>query len=150
VRGDLDGDSVVGKTEQAAWWTKREFGVWAAKYFDDLGTLSFVWGMTNNLVNDLDDTDTKKFYYELKHGSDQYYWYDDKHAGIAWDTVEGAGNDTVDFVFATTHGDYTSDYAKWALRPQNYWVNSSSMRLGDDGHNSILAVYSVTSARTGS
>ena len=144
---ELDEDTLVGKTQQA--WTKREFGVWAAKYFDDpnIATLAYAYGLTNNFAYNLDDTDTRKFYYELYNTTDMYYWYDDNVAGTGWDTVEGVGNDTVDLVFAATHGGFTSSYAQWAMRPQNYFVHSYHMRLGDDGHNSILAVYACNSMR---
>jgi len=98
-------------------------------------TLPYVWERCAYFNNELDDTDTKVFYYSLvgakptwENTSDQYYL------------------DNVDLFYGSTHGGAWSTASVWAMYDQNQLAYSSSMRLGDEANR--LSIFSTYSCET--
>lgn len=96
-----------------------------------LTTLGETWNRCAWFNDELDDTDTKVFYYNL-HGA-QSWW----HEG-------GDSNhlDNVNLFYTSTHGGGWSTASVWSMWDQNVHAWSTSMRLGDDSYGlSIFATY---------
>jgi len=94
-------------------------------------TLSYVWNRCGGFCDELDDTDTKVFYYNL-HGAE-----------CAWESgCDQSYLDNVNLFYASTHGGAWSDRSVWAMWNQNVLADSTNMRLGDEAYGlSILATY---------
>lgn len=97
-----------------------------------LPTLPYVWDRCSGFNNELDDYDSKVFYYNL-HGAkwawenngDQYY------------------PETVNLFYASTHGGGWYDRSVWAMWDQSTNADSTNMRLGDESWQTmILSTYS--------
>ena len=94
-------------------------------------TLGNTWNRCGWFNNELDDTDTKIFYYNL-HGA-QWWWHEGGDSGTL---------DNVNLFYTSTHGGGWSTASVWAMWDQNVFAWSSSMRLGDDASGlSIFASY---------
>lgn len=95
-------------------------------------TLDYVWARCSGFNDELDDTDTKVYYYNL-HGAKP--WWEN--------TSDQSGMETVNLLYASTHGGGWSTASVWAMWDQNQFATSTSMRLGDEATGlSIFATYS--------
>lgn len=113
---------------------KARFGAGCQKEYQNgwQTTLSNAWDHCGWFNNELDDTDTKVFYYNL-HGA-KWWWEEGGDSGTL---------DNVNLFYALTHGGAWADRSVWAMWDQNKRADSSKMRLGDDSYGlSILATYS--------
>ena len=93
--------------------------------------LHYVWERCSGFNNELDDTDTKVFYYNL-HGA-KWWW-------------ESGGDqltlDNVNLFYASTHGGGWWSSSVWAMWDQNQLADSANMRLGDESYGtSIFSTY---------
>jgi hypothetical protein len=95
-------------------------------------TLGEVWNRCGWFNNELDDTDSKIFYFNLHNAK----WW--------WETGGDQGTlDNVSLFYASTHGGGWSTRSVWAMWDQNQLADSTNMRLGDEATGlSILATYS--------
>jgi len=94
--------------------------------------LSYTWNRCGWFNNELDDTDTKVYYYNL-HGAK--WWWETGGDQLTLDNVH--------LFYASTHGGGWPTKAVWAMWDQNKLAESTSMRLGDEATGlSILATYS--------
>lgn len=93
--------------------------------------LPHVWKRCGWFNNELDDTDTKVFYYNLH---DAKWW---------WETGgDQLTLDNVNLFYASTHGGGWSDRSVWTMWNKNTRADSTQMRLGDESYGlSILATY---------
>jgi hypothetical protein len=94
--------------------------------------LDYVWNRCGWFNDELDDTDSKIFYYNL-HGA-KWWW-------------ETGGDqltlDNVNLFYASTHGGGWATKSVWAMWDQNQLADSLNMRLGDEASGlSIFATYS--------
>lgn len=95
-------------------------------------TLRHAWANCSWFNNELDDTDTKVFYYNL-HGAK--WWWEQGGDQLTLDNVN--------LFYAYTHGGGWSNKSVWAMWDQNKLAESINMRLGDESYGlSILATYS--------
>ena len=93
--------------------------------------LSHSWKRCSWFNDELDDTDTKIFYYDL-HGAKPYF-------ETGSDQLE---LDNVHLVYVNTHGGGWSDKSVWTMWNQDTRAESTSMRLGDEATGlSILSSY---------
>lgn len=93
--------------------------------------LYWTWERCSMFNNELDDTDTKAFYYNLHGGKP--YWEN---------TSDQNALDTVDLLYASTHGGAWASYSVWTMWDENKRAVSSMMRLGDESIGlSILSTY---------
>ncbi len=94
-------------------------------------TLPEVWNRCGWFDDELDDTDTKVFYYNLHNAK----WW--------WETGGDEGTlDNVSLFYASTHGGGWSDKSVWAMWDKDQLANSLKMRLGDEATGlSIFATY---------
>lgn len=94
-------------------------------------TLSYCYDICSGFNNELDDTDTKRFYYNLNGAKP--YWEN---------TYDQYELDNVDMAYACTHGGGWSTAAVWAMYNQNQLAYSTNMRLGDEARMaSVLSTY---------
>jgi hypothetical protein len=101
-------------------------------------TLPQVWNHCSNFNNELDDTDTKVFYYNL-HGQ-KWNWETDGDQGLI---------DNVNLFYANTHGGTTATDAQWGMWDSWTTANSSAMRLGDEAYGlSILVTYACQTMKS--
>jgi len=95
-------------------------------------TLGNSWKRCEWFNNELDDTDTKVFYYDL-HGAKSYF-------ETTNDQVE---LDNVHLTYVNTHGGGWATKSVWAMWNQDVLADSTNMRLGDESYGlSILSTYS--------
>jgi len=95
-------------------------------------TLSYVWNRCGWFNDELDDTDTKVFYWNLHNAS----WWWENAGDQSW-------VDNVNLFYASTHGGGWWDESVWAMWNQDQLASSSRMRLGDESYGtSIFATYS--------
>jgi hypothetical protein len=93
--------------------------------------LSNTWERCGWFNNELDDTDTKVFYYNL-HGAK--WWWED--------SGDQTTLDNVNLFYASTHGGAWGASSVWAMWDDGQLAYSSSMRLGDESYGlSILSTY---------
>jgi len=112
---------------------RARFGTAGQKEFQNgwLTTISYAWNHCTWFNNELDDTDTKVFYYNL-HGAK--WWWEEGGDQLTLDNVN--------LFYAITHGGAWSDRSVWAMWDQYQHAESTSMRLGDESYGlSILATY---------
>ncbi len=97
-----------------------------------LTTLSYVYERCSGFNNELDDTDTKVFYYSLVNAKG---W---------WEFGGDQGTlDNVHLFYGSTHGGTSSTASRWTMWNQNTRAFSTSMRLGDESYGtSIFSTYS--------
>ena len=90
-------------------------------------TLPYSWARCSNFNDELDDTDTKIWYYNLQGG--KWWW-------------EGSGDqeglETVNIVFANTHGGAWSNDSVWAMWDQGDLAESGNMRLGNESWGTMI------------
>lgn len=137
--------------EHAGLVNLRWFGAYCQEDYqnDSLGkpwqnNQSSIYDLCNRFVNDLDDTDTKSFYFNA-HGAKTFF----EESG---DVLSG-GLDTVDLTFFAGHGGaYTASESMIAcgtgvagvypMYENGSYACTPKMRLGDDGHGlSVLSTY---------
>ena len=95
-------------------------------------TLSEVWNRCGWFNNELDDTDTKVFYYNLHNAK---WWWETGGDQLTLDNVS--------LFYASTHGGGWATRSVWAMWDNGQLADSSNMRLGDEATGlSILATYS--------
>lgn len=113
------------------------FGTMCQEYYQNnwQNTLPYVWERCAYFNNELDDTDTKRFYYSLVNGKP--YWEN---------TYDQYFLDNVDLFYASTHGGAWSSASVWAMYNQNQLAYSSGMRLGDEARR--LSIFSTYSCET--
>ncbi|MBN1206699.1 MAG: hypothetical protein JXB05_17585 [Myxococcaceae bacterium] len=93
--------------------------------------LPYVWNRCGWFNNELDDTDTKSFYWNL-HGAKSLFEGGNDHNST----------ETVNLVYASTHGGAWSDTATYTMWDQNQRAFTKDMRLGNESVGlSILATY---------
>lgn len=115
-------------------WAKARFGTGCQKEYQNgwQDTLSYSWNRCGWFNDELDDTDTKVFYYNLHNA--KWWWEEGGDAGTL---------DNVNLFYASTHGGAWGDISVWAMWDQNLLADSSRMRLGNNSYGlSILATYS--------
>lgn len=98
-----------------------------------------VWERCSGFNNELDDTDTKVFYYNL-HNAD-WWWHTDGDQGTL---------DNVSLFYANTHGGITTtgNNSFWTMWDEDMNVWSSSMRLGDESYGtSIFSTYACNTLK---
>lgn len=105
-------------------------------------SLGYTWERCSRFNNELDDTDTKVFYFDLYNKA--YYWHDtgDHHALSLED---------VDLFFTNTHGGISGDGndASWTMWNNGQRAWSRQMRLGDELYGlSIFSSYACYTLRT--
>lgn len=94
--------------------------------------LSHSWDRCSGFNDELNDTDTQVFYYNLD-GAKPYF-------ETPSDQVE---LDNVHLTYVNTHGGGWSTKSVWAMWNQNTYADSTNMRLGDESYSlSILSTYS--------
>ena len=93
--------------------------------------LPHVWKRCSWFNNELDDTDSKIFYYNLHNAK----WW--------WETGgDQLTLDNVNLFYASTHGGAWSSSSVWTMWNQNQRAFSSNMRLGDESYGlSIMSTY---------
>ena len=97
--------------------------------------LDHVWERCSWFNDELDDTDTKIFYYNL-HGAK---WW--------WETGgDQLAHDNVSLLYASTHGGGWSTMSVWAMWDVNSLAASTNMRLGDEATR--LSIFSTYSCET--
>lgn len=112
---------------------RARFGTMCQSDFQNgwCNTLPNVWNHCASFNNELDDTDTKVFYYNLH--------------GAKWTWEQGGDSnflDGVNLFYANTHGGGWSDKSVWAMWNDGVTADSIKMRLGDNNFGlSILATY---------
>ena len=102
--------------------------------------LSYVWRRCSWFNNELDDTDTKDFYFNL-HG-----------ARTAFSSCDdcGAGPDDVHLFYVSTHGGANATDARLVMWDQNVRArsNTDDWRLGDeDRHAAFFAQYACSTLK---
>lgn len=97
--------------------------------------LHYVWERCSGFNNELDDTDTKVYYYDL-HGAKS--WWEN--------TNDQLGMETVNLLYASTHGGGWATQSVWAMWDQNQLADSLKMRLGDESNG--LSIFSTYSCET--
>jgi hypothetical protein len=115
----------------------RPFGSACQQDFQNgyLPTLSSVWDTCSGFNNQFDNTDSQSWYYNLSGGK---WWWES--------SGDEYGLDTVNLVFADTHGGAWGGSSVWAMFDQYSYASSSSMRLGDE--SSQLMVLSTYACET--
>lgn len=98
-------------------------------------TVPYVWNRCSGFNNELDDTDTKVFYYNL-HGA-EWWW-------------ENAGDqltlDNVNLFYGNTHGGGWDTRSVWAMWDDGMYASSDQMRLGDESYG--LSIFSTYACET--
>jgi hypothetical protein len=97
--------------------------------------LSHSWKRCGWFNDELDDTDTKVFYYNLD-GAKPYFET----------TSDQFELDNVHLVYVNTHGGGWSTKSVWAMWNQNVLADSLNMRLGDEAYG--LSIFSTYSCET--
>ncbi len=97
--------------------------------------LSNSWKRCNWFNDELDDTDTKVFYYNLN-GAKPYFETPNDQLEL----------DNVHLVYVNTHGGGWSNKSVWAMWNQNVLADSLNMRLGDEATG--LNIFSTYSCET--
>jgi hypothetical protein len=97
--------------------------------------LGHSWKRCSWFNNELDDTDTKIFYYDL-HGAKPYFETGSDQFEL----------DNVHLVYVNTHGGGWSDKSVWAMWNQDVLANSLNMRLGDEATG--LSIFSTYACET--
>lgn len=115
--------------------TAKSFGTTCQEEYQNnwQTTLSYFFEICSGFNNQLDNTDTLSFYWNLS--GQKNYWEN------TWDQYEP---ETVDLFFGATHGGGWSGRAVWAMYDQNSFADSTYMRLGDEAapQTSVLSTYS--------
>ena len=95
-------------------------------------TLGQVWNRCGWFNDELNDTDIHIYYYNLQNAKNR--WED------AWDQWY---METVNLLYASTHGGGWADRSVWTMWDQWQFADSLAMRLGDESYGlSIFATYS--------
>lgn len=89
--------------------------------------LHYQWERCSAFNSELDDTDTKVFYYNL-HGAK--WWWENGGDQLAPEVVA--------LFYAGTHGGAWGNRSVWAMWDQNQLADSSNMRLGDEANQLSL------------
>ena len=117
------------------------FGTGCQKTFQNgwQDKLTYAFTRCARFNNELDDTDSKIFYYNLENA--EWWW-------------EGAGDqDTLDNVhlfYGNTHGGTTSNRSIWAMWDEDMDADSTDMRLGNESYGtSIFSTYSCETLKYG-
>lgn len=114
------------------------FGTWCQEEYQNgwQDTDDYGWELCNSFNNELDDTDTKVFYYNL-HGAKSHL----EESGDSGDT------DAVNLMYINTHGGVSSTASRYAMWDDGVRAYTTSMRLGDDSYGlSIFASYACHTA----
>jgi len=98
-------------------------------------TLPYAWNRCGGFNNELDDTDTKVFYYNL-HGAK--WWWETGGDQLTLDNVH--------LFYGSSHGGAWSTSSVWAMWDQDQLAYSSSMRLGDEAYG--LSIFSTYACET--
>lgn len=116
------------------------FGTWCTESYESgwQTTLKYGYDRCSRFNNELDDTDSKKFYFSLngakpyiENGSDQVY-------------TEG-----VNLVFLNTHGGAWSTSSVFAMWNKSSYAYTSNMRLGDESvGTSIFSAYACETLKS--
>lgn len=118
----------------------RVFGTACQEEFEDsdLGSLHWIWERCSGFNNELDNTDQKRFYYNL-HGDN--WWLHD--ASLDPNANDSGTLDNVDLFYISTHGAAWESSSVWAMYDTGQRAYSFLMRLGDEAlGQSIFASYS--------
>lgn len=110
---------------------KARFGTYCQRAFEDgwQSTLDKAYDLCSRFNKELDDTDTKVFYYNLE---GQKSWLETPN--------DQGTSDNVNLLFLLTHGSVTNTDSRWVMWDKNTRALSSNMRLGDESYGlSILA-----------
>lgn len=114
---------------------KARFGTYCQQEFEKrdgkrwLDTREEAWNHCGRFNDELDDTDTKVFYWNL-HGAKPYLEKSKDQVYI----------ETVNLLYIATHGSATDTDARWCMWDWYTRALSSDMRLGDESYGlSILA-----------
>jgi hypothetical protein len=108
------------------------FGTYCQREFQNNWqiTLRYMWDRCGGFVDELDDTDSKLFYFNLH--------------GVKW-RWEQAGDqdrlDNVDLFYGGTHTNGWETQVVYAMGDQNQLVGSDNMRLGDEATG--LSIFSI-------
>ena len=116
------------------------FGTACQEEFEDsdLGSLHWIWERCSGFNNELDNTDLKRFYYNL-HGDN--WWLQD--TSLDPNAYDGGTLDDVDLFYISTHGGAWDTTSTWAMYEDDQRAYSFLMRLGDEGRKqSLFASYS--------
>ncbi len=116
------------------------FGTACQEEFEDsdLGSLFWVWERCARFNAELDDTDTKRFYYNL---TGDNWWLQD--TSLDPNAYDGGTLDNVDLFYINTHGGAGEVSSTWAMYDDDMRAYSFLMRLGDEARRqSIFASYS--------
>lgn len=100
-------------------------------------TLPWAWETCSRFNNELDDTDSKVYYYNLRGARS---WWEN--------TNDQNGMERVNLLFANTHGGAWYYDAVWCMWDQGQYARSRNMRLGDESIGlSILATYACKTVK---
>ncbi|MBI4511073.1 MAG: hypothetical protein HY698_15680 [Deltaproteobacteria bacterium] len=130
--GELDEGDVASESLPAVGGAR--FGTMCQKEYENgwQTTLDYVWNRCGWFNNELDDTDSKIFYYNL-HGTKSLW-------ETSWDQNY---LDNVNLFYSSTHGGAWSGSAVYAMWDDGDLAYTSSMRLGDESYGlSIMSTYS--------
>jgi hypothetical protein len=115
------------------------FGTECAEQYQNgwQNTLPYSWARCSGFNDELDDTDTKVFYWDLNGA--KYYW---ETNGDQYEP------DFVHLFYANTHGGGWWDKSVWAMWNQGSLADSQNMRLGDESFGThIFATYACETMR---
>ncbi|HYV47660.1 MAG TPA: hypothetical protein VFA20_22530 [Myxococcaceae bacterium] len=90
-------------------------------------TLPYSWNRCSGFNSELGQTDTQIFYWNLQGG--KYWWEGDG---------DQYGLETVNIVFANTHGGAWGNNSVWAMWDQNQLAYSGNMRLGNESWGTMI------------
>ncbi|HEY8205909.1 MAG TPA: DUF6345 domain-containing protein [Myxococcaceae bacterium] len=90
-------------------------------------TLPYSWNRCSNFNGELGQTDSQIFYWNL-HGG-KYWWEGDG---------DQVGLETVNIVFANTHGGAWGNDSVWAMWDNGSLAYSSNMRLGNESWGTMI------------
>lgn len=113
----------------------RAFGTFCQRGYENgwQTKLNYAWSACSNFNDELEQTDNKKFYYNLR--------------GYAEKAIETPDDqsyaETVDLMMLYTHGGIAGDQAIWAKWDQSDFINSDDIWLGNESlGQSIFATHS--------
>jgi hypothetical protein len=138
---DAQPEVEAAATGQVAQTLGRTFGTFCTESYQNgwQNTLSESHERCSWFNDELNDTDTLSFYYNLK-GARPFLE----------NSLDSSGAETVDHVFLNTHGGAWSDGAVYAMWDQNSLANTKNMRLGDESTGlSILSTYACATLYNG-
>lgn len=109
------------------------FGTFCERNFENgwQTTLTQAWNHCSRFNNELDDTDSKIFYFNLSNAEWNHF-----------QTGDQVHLENIDLLYISTHGGINYTDAKWCMYDQGKRWKSSNMRLGDEGYGlSIFVQY---------